>query len=90
VVVSIEPRTWSASLIFFFASAVWVATAEATAGEADIFPAVYSVRRSAATFDGALGDVAGTSSLLPTVELETYSSTGGVGPACTSAASQTL
>jgi hypothetical protein len=40
--------------------------------------------------DGALRDMVGASSSLPTIELETYSSTGGVGGACTSAASWTL
>jgi hypothetical protein len=34
--------------------------------------------------------VAGVSSSLPTVESETYSSTGGGGAACTSAMSRTL
>jgi hypothetical protein len=70
---------------FFFASAAWVA-----AREAEIFPAVYRIRRGAATLDGALRDVAGASSSLPTVGSETYSSMGGAGAACTSAASRTL
>jgi hypothetical protein len=60
------------------------------AWEADIFPAVCHISRGAVTLDGALCDVAGTLSSLPTVESETFSSTGGAGAACTSAASQTL
>jgi hypothetical protein len=71
--------------LLFFASAIWVA-----AWEAGIFPVVCRVRRGAATLDGALRDVAGASLSLPTVESETYSSTGGGGAACTSATSQTL
>jgi hypothetical protein len=53
--------------LFFFASVVWVA-----AKKADIFPTVCRVRRGAATLYGAVRDVAGASSALPTVELETY------------------
>jgi hypothetical protein len=71
--------------LLFFASAIWVA-----AWEAGILPVVCRVRRGAATLDGALRDVAGASLSLPTVESETYSSTGGGGAACTSATSQTL
>jgi hypothetical protein len=48
------------------------------------------VRRGATTLDGALRDVEGASSSLPTVELERYSLMGGGGAACTSAASWTL
>jgi hypothetical protein len=77
-------------LFFFFTSAVRVAATEVAAQEADIFPTVYRVRRGATTLDGALRDMVGASSSLPTIELETYSSTGGVGGACTSAASWTL
>jgi hypothetical protein len=58
--------------------------------EAGIFPAVFRVRRNAATLDGALRDVAGASLSLPIAELETYSLTGGSGAACTSATSRTL
>jgi hypothetical protein len=43
---------------FFFASAVWVAAVVAVAREADIFPITRRVRRSAATLNGALRDVA--------------------------------
>jgi hypothetical protein len=48
------------------------------------------MRRGAATLDGPLRDAAGASLSLPTVQSETYSSTGGGGVACTSATSQTL
>jgi hypothetical protein len=75
---------------FFFASAVWVAAIMAAAWEAAIFPVACRVSRSAATFHGVLRDAAGASSSLPTIESETYSSTGGAGATCTSAASQTL
>jgi hypothetical protein len=71
--------------LFFFTSAAWDA-----AREAEILPAVCRVRRGATTLDSALHDVAGASLSLPTVESETYSSMGGVGAACTSAASRTL
>jgi hypothetical protein len=63
----------------------WVA-----AWEVSIFPAVCRVRRSAANLDGPLRDVAGASLSLPTIESETYSSTGGGGAACTSATLRTL
>jgi hypothetical protein len=63
---------------------------EAAAQEADIFPAICRVRHGMVTLDGALRDVAGALSPLPTVESETYSSTGGAGAACTSAALRTL
>jgi hypothetical protein len=63
---------------------------EAVAREADTFSVVCRVRRGATTLDDALRYVEGTSSSLPTVESETYSSTGGVGAACTSSSSQTL
>jgi hypothetical protein len=53
-------------------------------------PAICRGRRGAATLDGALRDVAGASLSLPTVESETYLSTGGGGAACTSATSRTL
>jgi hypothetical protein len=53
--------------LLFFASATWVATWAAT-WEAAIFPAVYRVRRGAATLDGALRDTLGASLSLPTVE----------------------
>jgi hypothetical protein len=75
---------------FLFASAVWVAVIVVEAREADIFPVVCRVCRGAATLDGALRDMAGASSSLPTVESEMYSSTGGGGVACMSAASWTL
>jgi hypothetical protein len=42
------------------------------------------------TLDGALRDVVGASLSLPIVELEMYSSTGGVDATCTSAVSRTL
>jgi hypothetical protein len=71
--------------LLFFASAIWVA-----ACEAEIFPAVCNVHRGAATLDGALRDVAGASLSLPTIESETYSSTGGGGTTYTSTTSQTL
>jgi hypothetical protein len=71
--------------LLFFASAIWF-----TAWEAGIFPVVCRVRCGAATLDGALHDVAGASLSLPTVESETYSSTGGGGAACTSATSWIL
>jgi hypothetical protein len=74
---------------FFLASAVWVATVVAAAREADTFPVSCYVRRSAVTLDDALRDVVGASSSLPIVATERYSSTGGVGVACTSTASQT-
>jgi hypothetical protein len=44
----------------------------------------------ASTLDGPLRDVAGPSLSLPTVESETYSSTGGGGTASRSATLQTL
>jgi hypothetical protein len=72
-------------LFFFFASAAWVA-----AQEEEFFPVVCPVRHGAATLDGALCDVAGALSSLPTVESETYSSMEGVGAACMSTASRTL
>jgi hypothetical protein len=53
-------------------------------------PAICRGRRGAATLDGALRDVAGASLSLPTIESETYLSTGGGGAACTSATSRTL
>jgi hypothetical protein len=59
--------------LLFFTSATWV-----VAWEAGIFPIVCRVRCGAATLDGPLRDVAGTSLSLPTVESETYSSTGEV------------
>jgi hypothetical protein len=77
-------------LFFFFASVVWVAAMVVAAREADIFPDVCRVRRGTATLDGALCDMAGASSSLPIVELEMYSSTGGVGAASTYATSRTL
>jgi hypothetical protein len=43
-----------------------------------------------ATMDGALRDAAGASLSLPTVESETYSSTGGASTTCTSVVSRTL
>jgi hypothetical protein len=72
-------------LLLFFASATWAA-----AWEAGNFPAVCRVRRGAATLDGSLRDVAGASLSLPTVESETYSSTGGGGAACTSSTQRTV
>jgi hypothetical protein len=48
------------------------------------------VRHGATTLDSTLRDVAEASSSLPTIESETYSSMGGAGAACTSAASRTL
>jgi hypothetical protein len=76
---------------FFLASAVWVETIVAAAREADIFPAVCRVRRAAdvATL-GCTLLVAGASSSLPTEESEMYSSMGGCGAACKSAAARTL
>jgi hypothetical protein len=59
-------------VFFFFVSAVWVAATEAVAREADTFPTVCRVRRGAATLDGALRDVEGSLSSLPTVESKTY------------------
>jgi hypothetical protein len=85
VVVSADTADLVRFLFFFFAPMAWV-----VAREVEIFPAVYRVCRGVVTLDGALCDVAGASSLLPTVESETYSSMGGVGTACTSAAPQTL
>jgi hypothetical protein len=85
VVVSTDNADLVRFLFLFFASVPWVA-----AWEADIFPAVYRIHHDAATLDGALRDVVGASLSLPTVESETYSSTGGAGAACTSAASRTL
>jgi hypothetical protein len=85
MVVSADTADMVRFVLFFFAFATRVA-----AREADIFPAVYRVCRGAVTLDGALRDVAGASSTLPTVESETYSSMGGAGVACTSAASRTL
>jgi hypothetical protein len=58
--------------------------------EADIIPIAYRVRHDTATMDGVLRNVTGASSSLPTIKLERYSSTGGGGSACTSAASRTL
>jgi hypothetical protein len=52
--------------LFFFTSAAWVA-----AREAEIFPVVCRVRRGVKTLDGALRDMAGASSSLPTVKSET-------------------
>jgi hypothetical protein len=75
---------------FFFASTIWVVAIVAAAREADIFPVACRMCRGAATLDGALRDMAGASSLLPTVEWEVYSSTGGGGAAYTSATSRTL
>jgi hypothetical protein len=71
--------------LLFFTSTIWV-----VAWEAGILPAVCRVRRAATTLDGALRDVAGASSSLPTFESETHSSTGGGGTACRSATSRTL
>jgi hypothetical protein len=71
--------------LLFFTSATWAA-----AWEVGIFPVVCHVRRSAATLDGPLRDVAGASLSLLTVESETYSSTGGGGATCTSATLRTL
>jgi hypothetical protein len=75
---------------FFLASAVWVAAIVVAAREVDIFPVACRMRRGATTMDGTLRDVVGASSLLLTVESERYSSMGGGGAACTSAASRTL
>jgi hypothetical protein len=58
--------------------------------EQGIFPAVFGIRRAAATLDGALCDVAGASLSLPTVESETYSWMGGCGATYASAMSRTL
>jgi hypothetical protein len=85
VVVSADTANLVRFLFLFFASTAWVA-----AWEADIFPAVCRVRRGAMTLDGALRDVAIASLSLPTVELKTYSSTGGTDAACMSATSWTL
>jgi hypothetical protein len=76
--------------LLFFASAVWIATMVVVAREVDIFPAICRVCRGVATMDGTLRNMAGASSSLPIVELEIYSSTGGVGATCTSATSRTL
>jgi hypothetical protein len=76
--------------LFFFASAIWVMAMVAAAREADIFPNVCRVCRGPATLEGALLDVAGASSSLSTIESEVYSSMGGAGAACMSAASWTL
>jgi hypothetical protein len=85
VVVSVDTADLVRFPLLFFASAIWVA-----AWEVGIFSDVCRVRRSAATLDGALRDVAGASLSLPTIESETYSSTGGGGAACTSATSRIL
>jgi hypothetical protein len=85
VVVSTDTADLVCFLFLFFATAAWVA-----AWESDIVPAVCRVRRSAVTLDGALRDVVGASLSLPIVELEMYSSTGGVDATCTSAVSRTL
>jgi hypothetical protein len=85
LIVVVSADTADLVRFLFFAPMAWV-----VAREVEIFPAVYRVCRGVVTLDGALCDVAGASSLLPTVESETYSSMGGVGTACTSAAPQTL
>jgi hypothetical protein len=85
MVVSADTANMVRFPLLFSASAIWAAT-----WEAGILHAVCRVRRDAATLDGALRDVAGVSSSLPTVESETYSSTGGDGAACTSATLRTL
>jgi hypothetical protein len=66
VVVSVDTADLVRFPLLFFASAIWVA-----ALEAGIFPAVYRVRRGAATLDGALRDTGEASLSLPTVESET-------------------
>jgi hypothetical protein len=66
VVVSADTADLVRFPLLFFAFAMWVAV-----WEAGILPAVCRVRRGAATFDGALRDVAGASSSLHTVESET-------------------
>jgi hypothetical protein len=85
VVVSIDTTDLVRFPLLFFTSAIWVA-----AWEAGIFPAVCRVRGGAVTLDGAPRDAGEASLSLPTVESETYSSMGGAGATCTSAASQTL
>jgi hypothetical protein len=75
---------------FFFASTVWVAAIVAAAREVDTFPVACYIHRGTVILDGAIRDVEGASSSLPTIESERYTSTGGGGAACTSAASQTL
>jgi hypothetical protein len=87
LIVVVSPDTADLVLfpLLFLASAIWVA-----AWEAGILPAVCCVRHGAATLDGSLHDVPGVSSLLPTVESETYPSTGGGGAACTFATLRTL
>jgi hypothetical protein len=74
----------------FVASTVWVVAIVAVAREVDIFPVACRVHHGTETLDGALRDAAGASSSLPTVESERYSSMGGGGASCTSAASRTL
>jgi hypothetical protein len=85
VVVSTDTADLVRFPLLFFASATWAA-----AWEAGIFTAVCRVCRGAATLDGPLCDVVGASLSLPTIESETYSSTGGGGAACTSATLRTL
>jgi hypothetical protein len=85
VVVSADTAELVRLLLLFFTSTTWAA-----AWEASIFPAVCRVRHGAATLDRPLRDVAGASLSLPTVESETYSSTGGGGAACTSATLRTF
>jgi hypothetical protein len=85
VVVSANTADLARFLFLFFDSTTWVA-----AWEVDIFHAVFRVHRGAATLDGAIQDVVVASLSLPTVELETYSSTGGTDAACTFATSRTL
>jgi hypothetical protein len=75
---------------FFLASAIWVAAIVAATREEDIFPVACRMHHGAAILDGALYDVTGASSSLPTIESERYSSMGGGGAACTSAAWRTL
>jgi hypothetical protein len=84
-VVSADTTDLVRFLLLFFASATCIA-----AWEVGIFPAVCRVRRGTATLDGALRDATGASLSLPTVESETYSSTGGGGAAYMSATSRTL
>jgi hypothetical protein len=85
VVVSVDTADLVRFPLLFLDSTIWV-----VAWEAGIFPAVCRVRRTTATLDGALRDVAGASLSLPTIESEMYSSMEGAGTACTSAASRTL
>jgi hypothetical protein len=82
VVVSVDTADLVRFPLLFFASPIWVA-----AWEVGIFHVVRRVRRGTTTLDGDLHDVAGASLSLPTVESETYSSTGGGGAAFTSATS---